>query len=216
MNEESLNENQTSRKMEYKEDVQAIQQELLERKEQIIDGAPMLLLNISKAPYYLNVLFDQDGKPKGDFRVPERYQQKVYYAFKHPNHKFSTGETYWGKLTTSNFSGSENYPIEYLIQATPTFLTEEELEELRVYHKLIKRINNVEIELIPPFYQKKDYSERVEEYKKAIEKPRSIIEEIDSAISELETFKAKLPMAPREVIINQSDNLEDSQDYPRK
>ena len=64
MNEESLNENQTSRKMEYKEDVQAIQQELLERKEQIIDGAPMLLLNISKAPYYLNVLFDQDGKPK--------------------------------------------------------------------------------------------------------------------------------------------------------
>lgn len=42
MNEESLNENQTSRKMEYKEDVQAIQQELLERKEQIIDGAPML------------------------------------------------------------------------------------------------------------------------------------------------------------------------------
>ena len=90
------------------------------------------------------------------------------------------------------------------------------MEELRVHHKLIKRINNVEIELIPPFYQKKDYSERVEEYKKAIEKPRSIIEEIDSAISELETFKAKLPMAPHEVIINQSDNLEDSQDYPRK
>ena len=38
MNEESLNENQASRKMEYKEDVQAIQQELLERKEQIIRG----------------------------------------------------------------------------------------------------------------------------------------------------------------------------------
>lgn len=113
---------------------------------------------------------------------------------------------YWGNLSNKN---------EYLIQATPTFLTDEELYSLQIHHRLTKKINNVDIEFVPPFLQKDNYSERIETYRKNIEPSRRKIQEISSIISELESLKTKLPWGPREVIIEPNNEVEDSSGYPR-
>lgn len=104
---------------------------------------------------------------------------------------------YWGKLLN-----------EYIIETTPTFLTEEELETLERYHKLIKKIGNIDIEFTAPFLQKDGYSSRVEKYRRTIEEPRRKVQEIDGIITELEVLKSKLPMGPYEVTIDQSENFE--------
>lgn len=82
MNEESIYlkaESKPKRKIETKQDVQLIQQELQEKKEQLIDDAPKISLSIKNAEFCLNILFNEDGTPKGDFRVSERYQKKFVF-----------------------------------------------------------------------------------------------------------------------------------------
>lgn len=90
VNEEYQNNGQSKRKIENKQDVQKVKEMLLEKKEQIIDEAPKLLLEVKNAPYHLNVLFEQDGTPKDNFRIADRYRKRVYYAFKHSPRKSST------------------------------------------------------------------------------------------------------------------------------
>lgn len=219
MNENSINqnaENRTTRKMETKQDVQIVQEELQEKKEQIIDESPKLNLSIKQAPFLLDVLFEKDGTPKGDFRVSERYRKKVFYAFKHPRTKSSTGETYYGELSQGDYYSGNYSPNEYLIIATPTFLTDDELQELQIRKQITKRINNVDITLIAPVLQKSDYSARVERYRKEIEPSRKKIQEISGIMTELENLKAKLPMGTREVIIESNDELNTSPGFPRR
>lgn len=219
MNENSINqnaENRTTRKMETKQDVQIVQEELQEKKEQIIDESPKLNLSIKQAPFLLDVLFEKDGTPKGDFRVSERYRKKVFYAFKHPRTKSSTGETYYGELSQGDYYSGNYSPNEYLIIATPTFLTDDELQELQTRKQIAKRINNVDITLIAPVLQKSDYSSRVERYRREIEPSRKKIQEISGIMTELENLKAKLPMGTREVIIESNDELNTSPGFPRR
>lgn len=219
MNENSINqntENRTTRKMETKQDVQIVQEELQEKKEQIIDESPKLNLSIKQAPFLLDVLFEKDGTPKGDFRVSERYRKKVFYAFKHPRTKSSTGETYYGELSQGDYYSGNYSPNEYLIIATPTFLTDDELQELQTRKQITKRINNVDITLIAPVLQKSDYSSRVERYRREIEPSRKKIQEISRIMTELENLKAKLPMGTREVIIESKDELNTSPGFPRR
>lgn len=218
MYEDSTNqahENQTKRKMENQQDIQVVQAEMQEMLEQVIDDAPKLSLNVKNAPFCLNMLFDQEGNPKGNFRVTDRYKKRVYFAFKHPSHKSTTGEIYWGKLS-EGVTGYSSGPIEYLIQATPTFLNDEELEELEHRHRLTKEINGVEVELVPPMLQRDNYSSRVERYRETIGDSRKKVQEITNIISELETLKPKLPMGTREVIIEQNDSFENPSGYPHK
>lgn len=219
MNENSINqkaENRATRKMETKQNVQVVQEELQEKREQIIDESPKLNLSIKQAPFLLDVLFEKDGTPKGDFRVSERYRKKVFYAFKHPHTKSTTGETYYGELSQGDYFSGNYSPNEYLIIATPTFLNDDELQELQSRKQITKRINNVDITLIAPVLQRDNYSERVEIYRKDIEAPRRKIQEITGIISELERIKAKLPMGTREVIIEQNDSFENSSGHPHK
>lgn len=213
---ENNTENKSTRKIETKQDVQTIQEELQEKIEQIIDESPKLNLSIKNAPFFLNVLFKDDGTPKGDFRISERYRKKVFYAFKHPHTKSTTGETYHGKLVEGDYFSGNYSPNEYLIIATPTSLTDEELETLQKNHKLTKRIGNVDIEFIPPVLQKDNYSERVEKYRKEIEISRKKVQEINGIIAELEGVKSKLPMGTRTVVIEQNNELDDSQGFPHR
>ena len=219
MNENSINQNvknKSTRKIETKYDVQIVQEKLKEKREQIIDEAPKLSLAIKKAPYFLNVLFEQDGTPKGDFRISDRYKKKVCVSFKHPHRKSTTGEIYWGNLATSDFGGYNCYSNEYLIQVTPTFLTDEELETLQTHHKLTKKIGNIDIEFIPPTLQRNDYSACVERYRRDIETPRRKIQEISEIMIELESLKSKLPTGTREVIIKQTNEFDNSPGFPHK
>ena len=96
------------------------------------------------------MLFEQDGTPKYDFRISDRFRKKVSLALKHPHQDTKTGKTYYGEIWTSGYH-KRAYPNEYLIQVTPTFLSDEELKSIPF--GLIKRIGNVEIELVPPLLQ---------------------------------------------------------------
>jgi len=208
MNENLINqndENKTGRKIETKQDAQAVQEELQEMREQTIDESPKLNLSVKQAPFLLHVLFKEDGTPKGDFRISERYRKKVFYAFKNPHTKSATGETFYGDLSQGDYFTGEYYPNEYIIIATPTFLNDDELQELQSRKQIIKRINDVDITLTAPTLQKSDYSVRVENYRKNIDSSRKKIQGIDEIIADLEKLKSKLPMGTREVLIEQTD-----------
>lgn len=205
MHENFETENQSKPSIQTKQDAQRVQRQLLEKKTQIIEDAPKLSLSIKNAPYYLGVLFEQDGTPKGDFTVTDRFKRKVELALKHPHHKSTTGEMYFGELTKQN---------EYLIQATPTFLTDKELDHLRSYGKLTKTIGNTEIEFIPPILQQNDYPVRVEEYIESVGKFRKQIQELTAIIQEIEKLKPRLPMGTYEGMIEQSEEVEEKHDKP--
>ncbi len=210
MNEQSLSqdfESNSERKIKTQQDVEAIQQQLSEQKEQIIEEAPVLYMDAKNAPFCLNVLFDQEGNPKGDFRVSDSYKKKVALAFKRPTHKSSSGEIYWGKRPSVQ---------EYIIMATPTFLTDEELDVLKVHHKLIKRINGIDVELVPPVLQRDNYSNRVEKYMRTIQEPRSRVQKINGILSDLDALKPKLPRGTREVIIDQGYEADNYPGLPHK
>ena len=203
MNEDLLNGNQVSIKLETKQDAEYLQAELIEKKNQIIDDAPKLSLAIKKAPYYLDMLFEQDGTPKYDFRISDRFRKKVSLALKHPHQDTKTGQTYYGEIWTSGYH-KRACPNEYLIQVTPTFLSDEELKSIPF--GLIKRIGNVEIELVPPLLQDNvSFPDIVKEYIDGIQTVRKRIKQIDEIISEIEGIKSKLPMGMKEVTIEQSD-----------
>lgn len=203
MNENYETENQSKPSIQTKQDAQRVQVQLLEKKTQIIEDAPKLSLSIKKAPYYLGILFEQDGTPKGDFTVTDRFKRKVEVALKHPHHKSTTGEMYFGELTDGNLYNTG--PNEYLIQATPTFLTDEELEYLQSHRRLTKMIGNTEIEFIPPILQQDDYPVRVERYRERVGESRKKIQELTGIIQEIEKIKPRLPMGTYEVIIEQPE-----------
>lgn len=214
MNENYQNNEPTKKKIETKQDVQKIQEELKAKLNKIIDEAPKLSLEIKNAPYYLNLLFEQDGTPKADFRVSDRYKRSVAAAFKQPHRKSTTGEIYWGKLLIEGFG--KDYPVEYLIEVTPTFLTDEELNILQHKHKIVKKIGNTDIEFVPPEWQRDNYSIRTEKYRKTIPEYRRKIQEINDIITELETLKTKLPMGSYTVIIDQNESPKNKNGYPHK
>lgn len=212
MNENYETEAQSKPSIRTKQDAQSVQGQLLEKKTQIIEDAPKLSLAIKKAPYYLGILFEQDGTPKGDFTVTDRFKRKVAVAFKHPHHKSTTGEMYFGELTDGNLFNTG--PNEYLIQATPTFLTDEELEYLQSHRRLTKMIGNTEIEFIPPMLQRDDYPTRVERYRERIGESRKKVQELTSIIQEIEKLKPRLPMGTYEVMIEQPEEVEEKHDKP--
>ena len=72
MNEENQNLEQQQTRLQTQQDAQLLQGNLLEKKEQLIDESPKLNLAIKQAPFLLDVLFEKDGTPKGDFRVSDR------------------------------------------------------------------------------------------------------------------------------------------------
>lgn len=178
------------------QDAQKVLELLSEKKSQIIDDSPRLSLSIKDAPHCLDALFEKDGTPKGNFMVTDRFKKKIELAFNHPHHVSSTNDSYYGK---------PYYDNEYLIQATPTFLTDEELEYLQFHGRLNKQINNSEIEFVPPILQKDDYSFRVERYRERIREPRKKVQELEDIIHDIKSLKTKLLMGEYEVIIEQPD-----------
>lgn len=213
MDEGNQNLEQQQTRLQTQQDAQLLQSNLLEKKEQLIDESPKLNLAIKQAPFLLDVLFEKDGTPKGDFRVSDRYRKKVFYAFKHPHTKSTTGESYYGELSERCLRNY--YPNEYLIIATPTFLSDDELQELQSRKKITKRINNVDITLIAPSSQKSDYSARIEKYRETIVEPRKKVQELDSLVSEIEKVKSKLPRGSYEVIIEQPEDKKGTE-YPHR
>ena len=103
MNENILNNTQTNIKLETKQDAERLLEELIEKKNQIIDDAPKLSLAIKKAPYFLDALFEPDGTPKYDFGISDRFRKKVSLALKHPRKDTKTGQTYYGEIWTSGY-----------------------------------------------------------------------------------------------------------------
>ncbi len=196
MNENILNNTQTNIRLETKQDAERLQEELIEKKNQIIDDAPKLSLAIRKAPYYLDALFEQDGSPKYDFKISDRFRKKVSLALKHPRKDTKTGQIYYGEIWTSGYH-KKGYPNEYLIQVTPTFLSDEELKSLSLFGKIVKKIGNLEIELIPPLLDNASFHERVREYIDSIQSVRNKIKQIDEIIAEIEEVKSKLPMGQK-------------------
>lgn len=196
MNEDILNNMQTNIRLETKQDAERLQEELIEKKNQIIDDAPKLSLAIRKAPYYLDALFEQDGTPKYDFKISDRFRKKVSLALKHPRKDTKTGQIYYGEIWTSGYH-KKAYPNEYLIQATPTFLSDEELKSLSLFGRIVKKIGNLEIELIPPLLDNNSFHERVREYIDSIQSVRNKIKQIDEIIAEIEEVESKLPMGQK-------------------
>ena len=205
MNEELLINEQKEPRFKYKEDIEEVKEELLRKREKIIDGTPILNLAIKKGQYYLPKLFEEDGTPKGDFRVSDHYKKKVYYALKHPN-KDRVGATYYGDLSYPGMNINEQN--EYLIRVTPTFLTDDELHRLAFTGSLDKKVGNTEIQLIPSLMDAhRGFSNRVEEYRNSIQEARGIIQKIDEVLAELDVLKTKLPRKIREVVIESSDDF---------
>lgn len=215
MNEENQNLEQQQTKLQTQQDAQLLQNNLLEKKEQLIDESPKLNLAIKQAPFLLDVLFEKDGTPKGDFRVSNRYRKKVFYAFKHPHTKSTTGEAYYGELSEGDYFSDKYSPNEYLIIATPTFLSDYELQELQSRKQITKRINNVDVTLIAPVLQSSDYSALVERYRETIVEPRRKVQELDSLVAEIEKVKSQLPRGTYEVIIEQPED-EKGTGYPHR
>lgn len=215
MNEENQNLEQQQTRLQTQQDAQLLQSNLLEKKEQLIDESPKLNLAIKQAPFLLDVLFEKDGTPKGDFRVSDRYRKKVFYAFKHPHTKSTTGEAYYGELSKGDYFSGNYHPNEYLIIATPTFLSDDELQELQSRRQITKRINNVDITLIAPALQKSDYSACVERYRETIVEPRKKVQELDSLVAEIEKVKSQLPRGSYEVIIEQPEDKKGT-GYPHR
>lgn len=205
MNEENQNSEQQKSSLQTQQDAQLLQNRLLEKKEQLIDESPKLNLSVKQAPFHLDTLFEKDGTPKGNFRISDRYKKRVLFAFKHPHTKSNTGELYYGELSEGDYFSGNYYPIEYLIIATPTFLSDDELQILQSRKEITKRINNVDITLVAPSLQKGDYSDRVEKYREIIVEPRAKVQELDSLVEEIEKVKSKLPRGSYEVIIEQPD-----------
>lgn len=192
MNEDSIKSWKDNIKFETKEDVMKIQNMLLQRRKQIIDEGPKLSLCIKDAPFYLMFLFNVDGSPKGNFNVSESQQKKIALALKHPSHKSPTDQTYWGHLSADD---------EYRIQVTPTFFSDEELDYLQLHESIVKKINDVEIKLVPLYLQKYNFSERVKNYKEGIGPVKDKLQKYDEVLIILENLKSILPASPRMVTI---------------
>ena len=205
MNEDLLENVVKEPRFKYKEDVDEVKEELLRKRDRVIDETPILNVAIKKGQYYLAQLFEQDGTPKGDFRVSDHYKKKVYYALKHPN-KDRVGATYYGDLSYPGMNINEQN--EYLIRVTPTFLTDDELHRLAFAGSLDKKVGNTEIQLIPSLMDAhRGFSNRVEEYRNSVQEARGIIQKIDEVLAELDVLKTKLPRKTREVVIESSDDF---------
>lgn len=198
MNEDTVKNTIKNMKCETKEDVVLLQEMLLQRKKQIIDEAPTLSLCIKDAPFYLDSLYKVDGTPKGDFNVSESQKRKVALALKHPSHKSSTGRSYWGHLSVDD---------EYKIQIMPTFFSNEELDYLELHNKIVKKINNVDVELVPLYIQKYNFSVRVKEYKEIVKPVRERLNKYDELLSLVEYLKTLLPSSPRIITIIPDDDV---------
>lgn len=196
MDEDSIKNLKDKPKLETKEDVVKVQKILLQKRKQIIDEGPKLSLCIKDAPFYLMSLFNVDGSPKGDFNVSESQQKKIALALKHPSHKSSTDQTYWGHLSADD---------EYRIQVMPTFFSDEELDYLQLHERIVKKINDVEIKLVPLYLQKDNFSERVKDYKEGIGPVKDKLQKYDDMLILLENLKSILPASPRIVIISDED-----------
>lgn len=196
MDEDSIKNLKDKPKLETKEDVVKVQKMLLQKRKQIIDDGPKLSLCIKDAPFYLMSLFNVDGSPKGDFNVSESQQKKIALALKHPSHKSSTDQTYWGHLSADD---------EYRIQVMPTFFSDEELDYLQLHERIVKKINDVEIKLVPLYLQKDNFSERVKDYKEGIGPVKDKLQKYDDMLILLENLKSILPASPRIVIISDED-----------
>ena len=70
----------------------------------------------------------------------------------------------------------------------------------------MKKINNIEIELVPLYLQKDKFSERVENYRKNIEPIRQKLQKYNELLILLENLKPILPSSPRIVTIDSDDN----------
>lgn len=189
------------RAIETKQDVEKLEQELFAMKERIIDNAPKLYLEVKDVPFYLDRLFDTNGNPLGDFKVSDKYKKRVVYALKNPHKKPSTGQVYFGELVEGDYYAGKYYPREYVIEATPTTFTEEDLDILQNKHKITKSINGVELELYAPYNQRNNFSWNVDRYRKSIEVPRRKLKEIDKILTSLAMVKEKLPWESRIVSI---------------
>lgn len=196
MDEDSIKNFKDKKKLETKEDVVRVQKMLLQKRKQIIDEGPKLSLCIKDAPFYLMSLFNVDGSPKGNFNVSESQQKKIALALKHPSHKSSTDQTYWGHLSAGD---------EYRIQVLPTFFSDEELDYLQLHERIVKKINNVEIKLVPLYLQKDNFSERVKGYKENIGSVKDKLQKYDEMLILLENLKSILPASPRIVLISDED-----------
>lgn len=196
MDEDSIKNLKDKPKLETKEDVVKVQKILLQKRKQIIDEGPKLSLCIKDAPFYLMSLFNVDGSPKGNFNVSESQQKKIALALKHPSHKSSTDQTYWGHLSADD---------EYRIQVMPTFFSDEELYYLQLHERIVKKINDVEIKLVPLYLQKDNFSERVKDYKESIGSVKDKLQKYDDMLILLENLKSILPASPRIVIISDED-----------
>lgn len=196
MDEDSIKNLKDKPKLETKEDVVKVQKMLLQKRKQIIDEGPKLSLCIKDAPCYLMSLFNVDGSPKRDFNVSESQQKKIALALKHPSHKSSTDQTYWGHLSADD---------EYRIQVMPTFFSDEELDYLQLHERIVKKINDVEIKLVPLYLQKDNFSERVKDYKEGIGPVKDKLQKYDDMLILLENLKSILPASPRIVIISDED-----------
>jgi hypothetical protein len=203
MNEDLIEKEELNSSVKTKEDALRIVNELIEKKNQIIDDSPKLSLRVKNAPLYLASLFEEDGTPKGDFRVSDRYRKKVCLALKHQGRKNDTGEIYYGKL----FEGiNDVYPAEYLIQVTPTLLNDQELRELSFADILKKRIGGIEVELIPPMLQDNiNFGKRVRDFMEINKPVRDKINKIDEIIYDLKMVLNELPSAIPSEQINNSD-----------
>ena len=187
-------------KYAYQEDVQKEIDKIIQKREKIIETAPTLYLEIDKAPYILPRLFNIDGTPNGNFNVPEKYQKKAQLSLQH---RHNGSNDYW-------YGQSPN--DEYLIKATPDFLTEEELDELQSRHYIIKRLGNTEVKLKQSKLGMERRSGKWEmSYtgtlsdldRKKIKEARELLEDCTLVIEQLRVVQSKLPHLPREVYIDE-------------
>ena len=87
----------------------------------------------------------------------------------------------------------------------PTFFPDEELDYLQLHERIVKKINDVEIKLVPLYLQKDNFSERVKDYKEGIGPVKDKLQKYDDMLILLENLKSILPASPRIVIISDED-----------
>ena len=193
-----MNENAGITILETRNDAQEKQKSLYKLIDQIIEKSPKLSLVIRNAASCLSKIFEQDGTPKGDFRVTDKTKSIVVRALKLPHKDFNTGEIRYGEYP---FPGKRRN-VEIRVQVTPTFLSDEELQELARHHRLVKKIGNCDVELVPVEMQRTiEFSDLVERYRESIVERRNEIKEIYEMIRQLEILKKSLPQGDRIVEI---------------
>ena len=188
------------KKYYYQEDVQPEIDEIIQKRELIIEAAPTFYLEIDKAAYILPRLFNIDGTPNGDFNVPEKFQKRARLALQH---RHSTSDKIWyGK----------DVDDKYLIKVTPEFLAEEEIDELQQKHCIMKKLGNVDVKLkqsklgmeISSGKWNMRYAGELSDLdRKKIRESRELLQTCSLVIEQLRNIQSKLPHAPREIVIDE-------------